>query len=248
MPAAVPVTGRRTQHERVPKTSVLLVGTQRALTHSLAERLASERDLEVVGIAASLAEARSSVEWLRTDVVVLDADLGHQPAQELAEIGSLSNTVPIVLLAGAERDADVTSLVLAGVSGWVEKADGVPQLLAAIRGVAAGEAWIPPRLLGRLMRSFRASSLGRGAGTTGLAELTDREREVLARMAAGRNRAQIARELVLSESTVRTHAQNILRKLGVHSSLAAVALARRAGMTAAEGDRRATVSPTGGTA
>ncbi len=211
--------------------AVLLVGSQQALSESLAERLGSEADLHVVGSAPRLAQAYASVLWLCTDVVLLDTDAEPSADELVASIAAVSGPPRIVLLASAERSTDVVALVLAGVHGWVGKSDGVAELLATIRGVAAGEAWIPPQLLGSLVASIHRDPGMLRTASLGLRALTDREREVLAGMVAGYTRAQIAAQLVLSESTVRTHAQNILRKLGVHSSLAAVALARRAGMT-----------------
>ncbi len=212
--------------------SLLLVGNQRTLTQSLAERFEAEPDLLVVGTVASLLQARASVVWLCADVVLLDSDAETPGAELAATLGPPAAVPRVVLLADSTLETEVVRLVRAGVNGWVDKADDVAQLLATIRGVAAGEVRIPPRLLAPVVHSLRRGEGSSRAGD-GLDALSEREREVLTRMAAGRNRAEIARELVLSESTVRTHAQNVLRKLGVHSSLAAVALARRAGLTAA---------------
>ncbi len=231
MSTAVPANWRCRDGERVPDISVLLVGRQRTLTQSLAERLEVEADLLVVGVAETLTQARTSVVWLCADVVLLDCDLETPTSELAATLGAAGQAPRIVLLADAAREADVAVLVRAGVSGWVDKADDLAQLFSTVRGVAAGEVWIPPRLLGSVVQSYRDGEAARRPWD-GLHTLSEREREVLSRMVAGRNRAQIASEMVLSESTVRTHAQNVLRKLGVHSSLAAVALARRAGLTA----------------
>ncbi len=211
-------------------TSVLLVGRQRTLTQSLAERFELEPDLLVIGVAETLLQARASVIWLCADVVLLDCDVETPGGELAATLGPAGPAPRIVLLADTAREADVALLVRAGVSGWVDKTEDLAQLFATVRGVAAGEVWIPPRLLCHVVASYRDGELTRRPWD-GLHTLSEREREVLARMVAGRNRSQIATELALSESTVRTHAQNVLRKLGVHSSLAAVALARRAGLT-----------------
>jgi DNA-binding NarL/FixJ family response regulator len=231
MPTAVPVNHGCYQGERVADISVLLVGRQRTLTQSLAERIEVEPGLVVAGVADTLVQARASVVWLCCDVVLLDSDVEHSGAELAALLGPVAPAPRIVLLADATREPDLGLHGRAGHSRWVDKADDLGHLFATVRGVAAGEVWIPPRLLGSLVHSYRQGELPGRSGEA-LHTLSEREREVLARMAAGRNRSEIASELVLSESTVRTHAQNVLRKLGVHSSLAAVAVARRAGLTA----------------
>jgi DNA-binding NarL/FixJ family response regulator len=213
----------------VSETRILLFGSQRALAQSLAERLDAESDLEVVGTASSPPQARASFGWLRAEIALVDTEHGDVGVDTIRSLVAVEDGPRVVVLA-AEDSEDLVPLVLAGVSGWVDKSAGIDQLLAAIRGVARGETWISPRQLGRVVESFRRSAEWSAADRDGLRALTERERDVLACMVAGRSRAQIAAELVLSENTVRTHAQHVLRKLGVHSSLAAVALARRAGL------------------
>ena len=210
---------------------VLLVGSQQTLTESLAEHLEAEPDLHVVGVTTSLPRAQSSAGWVDANVALLDSDLVRDAGAYLARTIRSAVSLPrIVLLADQGRDHDVVPLMLAGVSGWVDKSHGIEHLLAAIRAVAAGEDWVPPRLLSVIMNSYRQSSESHPPVRGGILALTSRERDVLACMVAGLSRPQIAADLVLSEHTVRTHAQNVLRKLGVHTSLAAVALARRAGL------------------
>ena len=216
---------------------ILLVGSQRALAQSLAERLDAEPDMHVIGTAPSPPQARASISWVRAEVVLVDTDVGRDASLETTRsIASAAGAPRVVALAGEGGESDVVPLVLAGASGWVEKSAGVAELLAAIRGVTAGETWIPPRLLSAVVDGFRHTATAATSGSDALHVLTERERDVLACMVGGGSRSQIAAELVLSENTVRTHAQNVLRKLGVHSSLAAVALARRAGLPARTGE------------
>ncbi len=215
----------------MPAIRVLLVGRQQTLTESLAERLEAEPDLHVVGVTTSLPRALASAGWVDAHVALLDSDLVGDAGVDLARtIRQAVSSPRIVLLADQGREQDVVPLLLAGVSGWVDKSHGLEHLLAAIRAVAAGEDWVPPRLLSVVMTSYRQTSESRPPTREGILTLTSRERDVLAGMVAGLSRPQIAADLVLSEHTVRTHAQNVLRKLGVHTSLAAVALARRAGL------------------
>jgi DNA-binding NarL/FixJ family response regulator len=216
----------------VSQTRILLFGTQRALSQSLAERLDTEPDLVVIGSASKPPQARAAIGWLHADIALVDTDDQGVDEATIRTMADGGRGPRVVVLAGVARADDLVPFVLAGISGWVEKSDGIDELLAVIRGVAAGETRIPPRLLGQLVDTFRRTAYEGDGETNGLRALTDRERDVLACMVAGRNRAQIAADLVLSENTVRTHAQHVLRKLGVHSSLAAVALARKAGLPA----------------
>lgn len=211
-------------------TRILLFVAQRALAESLAERVDAEPDLEVVGTASTPPQARASIGWLRTDIAVVDVEPAEVGAATIRSLTATDGAPRVVVLADDSSADELVPYVLAGASGWVQKSAGVEELLATIRGVAAGETRIPSRLLTAVVDSYRRCAEEVNGETGGLRTLTERERDVLACMVAGRNRAQIAADLVLSENTVRTHAQHVLRKLGVHSSLAAVALARQAGM------------------
>ena len=211
-------------------TRILLFVPHRTLCESLAERFDAEPDLDVVGTAGTPPQARASVGWLHTDVAVVDVEPADVNVDTVRSLTASPTRPRVVLLADDRSVDDLVPYVLAGASGWVPKSAGVEELLATVRGVAAGETRIPAALLTTVVDSYRRYTDDAEGETSGLRNLTDRERDVLACMVAGRNRAQIAAELVLSENTVRTHAQHVLRKLGVHSSLAAVALARQAGM------------------
>ena len=118
----------------------------------------------------------------------------------------------------------------AGASGWVAKDCSLQRLLAVIRGVLRDETHLPPALLTGVLRELTAARKHRTESERLVESLTPREREVLRCMVAGLGRKAVAERLFLSPHTVRTHMQNVLGKLGVHSTLAAVALARRAGV------------------
>ncbi|SCF98128.1 regulatory protein, luxR family, partial [Streptomyces sp. Ncost-T6T-2b] len=118
----------------------------------------------------------------------------------------------------------------AGASGWVAKDCSLQRLLSVIRGVLRDETHLPPALLTGVLRELTAARKHRSESERLVESLTPREREVLRCMVAGLGRKAVAERLFLSPHTVRTHMQNVLGKLGVHSTLAAVALARRAGV------------------
>lgn len=136
----------------------------------------------------------------------------------------------------AERD-DATraaAALQAGACGWVAKDSSLSRLLHVVRGVLKGETHLPPLLLTEVLEELTASRKHRSESERLVHSLTPREYEVLRCMVAGLGRKAVAERLYLSPHTVRTHMQNVLGKLGVHSTLAAVALARRAGVHPAD--------------
>jgi DNA-binding NarL/FixJ family response regulator len=136
----------------------------------------------------------------------------------------------------AERDdaARAAAALQAGACGWVAKDSSLSRLLYVVRGVLKGETHLPPLLLTAVLEELTASRKHRSRSERLVHALTPREYEVLRCMVAGLGRKAVAERLRLSPHTVRTHMQNVLGKLGVHSTLAAVALARRAGVRPAD--------------
>ncbi|MEU9232043.1 response regulator transcription factor [Streptomyces subrutilus] len=238
---------------------VLVVDDHRIFAESLAAALAAEPDVDVSaagsGPAALRCLERAVAEGRRFDVMLVDADLGavagSVPGQR--EPGSGSGPPPasdgIALVAGvrvshpgvrsvvlAERDDPRRAALAlqAGASGWVAKDCSLSRLLAVIRGVLREETHLPPALLTGVLRELTAARKHRTDSERLVESLTPREHEVLRCMVAGLGRKDVAARLFLSPHTVRTHMQNVLGKLGVHSTLAAVALARRAGVRPAD--------------
>ncbi|MCP3758711.1 LuxR C-terminal-related transcriptional regulator [Streptomyces sp. NPDC056773] len=235
---------------------VLVVDDHRIFAESLAAALAAEPDVDVSaagsGPAALRCLERAVAEGRRFDVLLVDSDLAAVPAGVPAqrESGSAPPAADgIALVAGvrvshpavrtvvlAERDdARRAALALqAGASGWVAKDCSLSRLLAVIRGVLREETHLPPALLTGVLRELTAARKHRTDSERLVESLTPREHEVLRCMVAGLGRKDVAARLFLSPHTVRTHMQNVLGKLGVHSTLAAVALARRAGVRPAD--------------
>ncbi|MFJ4317696.1 LuxR C-terminal-related transcriptional regulator [Streptomyces lavendulae] len=236
---------------------VLVVDDHRIFAESLAAALAAEPDVDVSaagsGPAASRCLERAAAEGRRFDVLLVDADLGAGaavPAQrEAGTAPPPSVSDGIALVAGvrvahpgvrtvvlAERDDPRRAALAlqAGASGWVAKDCSLSRLLAVVRGVLREETHLPPALLTGVLRELTAARKHRSDSERLVESLTPREREVLRCMVAGLGRKDVAARLFLSPHTVRTHMQNVLGKLGVHSTLAAVALARRAGVRPAE--------------
>ncbi|MCC3772465.1 response regulator transcription factor [Streptomyces sp. UNOC14_S4] len=139
-------------------------------------------------------------------------------------------SVRTVVLAERDDPRRAAAALQAGAGGWVAKDCSLSRLLAVIRGVLRDETHLPPALLTGVLRELTAARKHRTESERLVESLTPREREVLRCMVAGLGRKAVAERLYLSPHTVRTHMQNVLGKLGVHSTLAAVALARRAGV------------------
>ncbi|MCF6522248.1 response regulator transcription factor [Streptomyces sp. JJ36] len=157
----------------------------------------------------------------------------EEPAGGLALVARVRTEHPAmrtVVLAERDDPARAAAALQAGACGWVAKDSSLSRLLQVIRGVLRGETHLPPALLTGVLRELTADREHRSESERLVASLTPREHEVLRCMVAGLGRKAVAERLYLSPHTVRTHMQNVLGKLGVHSTLAAVALARRAGV------------------
>ncbi|MHC0433990.1 response regulator transcription factor [Streptomyces sp. O3] len=239
---------------------VLVVDDHRIFAESLAAALAAEPDVDVSaagsGPAALRCLERAAAEGRCFDVLLVDADLGvavdggggaggvpgPRSAPDLADGGpadgislaagirSGQSGVRTVVLAERDDPRRAALALGAGASGWVAKDCSLSRLLAVIRGVLRDETHLPPALLTGVLRELTAARKHRTESERLVESLTPREREVLRCMVAGLGRKAVAERLFLSPHTVRTHMQNVLGKLGVHSTLAAVALARRAGV------------------
>jgi DNA-binding NarL/FixJ family response regulator len=142
----------------------------------------------------------------------------------------------VLVVADEARIDDISDALRAGAAGWVAKSASSGELLDAARRVAAGDVYVPEGVLAPVVRNLVDDGMSRTTESQALASLTTREREVLGWMVAGLNRDEISHRLFLSPNTVRTHMQNLLRKLDVHSSLAAAAYGRRHGIRAPEAD------------
>ncbi|MFG2906368.1 LuxR C-terminal-related transcriptional regulator [Kitasatospora sp. NPDC048286] len=139
-----------------------------------------------------------------------------------------------VVLAAADDPHRAARALHAGATGWVAKESSLARLLAVVRGVLRDETHLPPALLTGVIRELTTARRDRTESERLVDTLTPREKQILRCMVAGLGRQAVAERLYLSPHTVRTHMQNVLGKLGVHSTLAAVAVARRAGVSPAE--------------
>jgi DNA-binding NarL/FixJ family response regulator len=212
--------------------NLVLVEASRVFGEALASRLGSDADMRVLRVSTSAeslidALAHSLVDVVVCDVVLFDSE--RLKPQLAALIGPErrdgQKRASIVVLADHDDGHRLGRAVRSGARGWVPRDASADDLVAAVREVAAGGTWIPPKVLTRVLDELTEShNSTQGA----LAALTPREREVLLCLCEGLNRMEVATRLRLSTNTVRTHVQSILSKLHVNSSVAAVALARKA--------------------
>jgi DNA-binding NarL/FixJ family response regulator len=160
------------------------------------------------------------------DVTLVDARLAVELIRALPRKWARGRAPHIVAL-GDSSDAEIAAdLVRLGISGWVGREEPVAGLIDSVRAVSRGEARIPSLLLARVLDELTSPQGHRSHGAGAGAQLTQREREILRLLEQGFDRSHIAAYLHLSPNTVRTHVRNILNRLDVHSTLAAVAKVR----------------------
>jgi DNA-binding NarL/FixJ family response regulator len=211
---------------------VLLADDQQLMRAGFRLILESEPGLQVVGEAADGVQAVEAATRLRPDVVLMDIRMprmdGVDATRRLAGPG-VPDPLRVLVLTTFDLDEYVYGALRAGASGFLLKDAPPEQLVHAIRVVASGEALLAPAVTRRLVTEF-ASRPDPAAVPDSLAELTGREREVLALVARGRSNREIAEELVVSGTTVKTHVGRVLMKLGLRDRVQAVVLAYEVGL------------------
>ncbi|RBY84602.1 response regulator transcription factor [Blastococcus sp. TF02A-30] len=210
---------------------VVLVDDQAMVRTGLRMVLAAEPDIEVVGEAADGADGVRTVTRLRPDVVLLDVRMPGVDGLEAARrILAADLPTRVVVLTTFDEDEYVAAALRAGVSGFLLKVAPPEDLVAAVRTVAAGQGLLDPAVTLRVIESFAAAPAPDPARAGALAQLTDRETDVLALVAAGLSNAEIAARLYLGEATVKTHVSRVLLKLALRDRVQAVAFAYESGL------------------
>lgn len=206
-----------------PVSRVLLVDDHRMFAELLSVSLEAEADFAVIGVAGSGAEALALATESHPDVVVLDYQLpGENGIRVAHRLRDALPEVQIVMLTGQEDESLLRSALAAGCSGFVTKDKGIKNLVGAMRAVCDGRVGLDADATVRL-----ATLSPRGRRSS---RLTRREAEVLALLADGVSTREIASRLFISLNTARNHVQRLIAKLGAHSRLEAVAVARRNGL------------------
>ena len=222
---------------------IVLADDQALLRKGFRMILEAEDGIEIVGEAADGSDAVRLVELYRPDVVLMDVRMpvldGIEATRAITASASGSAT-RVLILTTFDLDEYAFSALRAGASGFLLKDVPPTELVGAIRTVARGDAVVSPRVTRRLLEEYSdklpdLSDNGGGTPSTGdanpaLAQLTDREREVLLAVADGLSNAEIAERLYVSEATVKSHVGRLLAKLGLRDRVQAVVFAFQSGL------------------
>ncbi|PPH29560.1 response regulator transcription factor [Rathayibacter sp. AY1F9] len=219
-----------TEHVRV-----LLVDDQELVRVGFRIILESEPGIEVVGEARTGLEALQRASELRPDVICMDVQMpgldGLAATREIVADPRLCSRV--LILTTFDRDDYLFEALSAGASGFLLKNASPEELVEAVMVVARGDAMLAPDVTRRVIERFASvpeRTPAAAADHSGVADLTDREREVLVHLARGWSNAEIAAELFVGEATVKTHVSKILMKLGVRDRIQAVVFAYEHGI------------------
>jgi two-component system response regulator NreC len=211
-------------------TRLLLVDDHAVVRSGLRMLLEGQQDVEIVGEAATAAEALAATRHLNPDVILMDIGLPDKSGIEATrEIKALFPQVSVVALTIHEDEEYFFNMLDAGASGYVPKRAAPEELVTAIRAAAIGEVYLYPSMAKLLVRDYLSTERVQD-GKSALGGLTDREGEVLTYLAEGASNEEIAGSLVISPKTVERHRENIMRKLNLHSRAELVRYAIRKGI------------------
>jgi DNA-binding NarL/FixJ family response regulator len=206
---------------------VLIADDQQLVRTGLRTLLDAEPDLDVVGEATNGLEAVAMARELQPDVVLMDVRMpeldGIEATRRVVQ-GEGETPTRVLMLTTFDLDQYVYDALRAGASGFLLKDAPANQLAAGVRMVAAGDALLAPAITRRLIEEFAATPRAAPAPEA-LDELTPRELEVFRLVAQGKSNAEIAAELFIGETTVKTHVTHLMMKLGVRDRVQAVVLA-----------------------
>ncbi|MET9344052.1 response regulator transcription factor [Nonomuraea sp. NPDC003804] len=209
---------------------VLIADDQGMVRTGFTVFLSSQPDIEVVGEAANGQEAVERVAELKPDVVLMDVRMPVMDGLEATRRLMAAGEAKVLILTTFDLDDYVYEALRAGASGFLLKDASAAQLAEAVRVVAAGEALIAPAVTKRLIHEFARLGGPRAPSVKRLAELTERETEVLTLIAQGLSNLEIAERLVVAEQTVKTHVGRVLTKLDLRDRAQAIVYAYETGL------------------
>jgi DNA-binding NarL/FixJ family response regulator len=211
-------------------TRVLVVDDQDLVRHGL-RMILELGGVEVVGEAADGDSAVAAVVELRPDVVLMDIRMpGTDGVEATRRIVADGAAARVIVLTTFDLDQHVVDAIRAGAVGFLLKDVTAEGLVDAVRRAAAGEPVLAPAVLARVMDHFSTRPPAATVAPPGFTDLSEREREILALIGAGRSNAEIAEELVISMATVKTHVRHVFAKLDLRDRAQAVVAARDAGL------------------
>jgi DNA-binding NarL/FixJ family response regulator len=210
---------------------VLIADDQAMVREGFSVLLGAQPGIEVVGEAVDGQDAVDKAAELRPDVVLMDVRMPVLNGLEATRLLAGASGGPKVLVVTTfDLDEYVYEALRAGASGFVLKDASAQALAEAVRVVAAGDAMLSPSVTRRLLGAFARLGAPRAPGRDQVEQLTERETEVLTLVARGRSNAEIARDLVVAEQTVKTHVSRILAKLGLRDRTQAAVFAYETGL------------------
>jgi DNA-binding NarL/FixJ family response regulator len=205
---------------------VLLVDDHQLLTDALAQLIGHETDIRVSGVARSVTEAKAAARE-RVDVVLMDYRLPDGTGADATRaIKARWPAAKIIMLTAISDDETVLDSIQAGADGYLTKDRAIEDVVGAVRAAHAGEILLPRSVVFGIAQRV-AAARERGASRAPIEQLTPRELEVLRALSEGLSSREICDRLYIAPNTLRTHVQNIMGKLRVHSKLEAVAFALR---------------------
>lgn len=193
----------------------------------VAQALERYPDFDVIAEGETAAQAISIASRKLPDVMLLDVSMPGGGVNAVRQISSEAPVVKVIMLTVSEDEEDVTASLRAGAKGYVLKGVAARELAEIIRSVAGGDVYVTPSLAASLLFELTGASVRQAGEPNLLDDLTERERQILERVAAGDSNKEIGAQLQLSEKTVKHHMTNILQKLHVRNRVEAALLARR---------------------
>ena len=226
------VTTKSAARDEQAKIRVLVVDDQELFRRGLTMLLSVETDIEVVGEASDGSSAATLACDTAPDVILMDVRMPKQTGIEACI--SMKDAAPqarIIMLTASDEEDDLYDAIKAGATGYLLKEISIEEVADAIRAVVSGQSLISPSMASKLLAEFAVLSQAEGqVRDASTPRLTERELEVLSRVAEGMSNREIADVLEISENTVKNHVRNILEKLHLHSRMEAVLYAVRANL------------------
>ena len=209
-----------------PVIRVVLVDDQPLVRAGLTRILGPDPDLEIVAECGDGSEVEAAIAATHPDVVVMDVRMKDVDGTEATRrVRAHADAPPVLILTTFDDDEIVAGALAAGANGFILKDARGEDLVAAVRAVAGGGAWLDPSIAGKVIEAYRSTGIPRAQQRAKLAELTTREVDVLRLIGRGASNTEIADQLFISEGTVKSHIGHIFTKLDLRDRAAAIVFA-----------------------